>query len=137
MTLFVGPDASIADRQPESERIWVRFTDAIADGPPEMMTVNHGVYTERGVSAIAITVPSLDADQRLSDDYWIVLGQRFFSANEDRQILTLLHECIHVRLHAGPLQDRTRDGLIRRQQFEPMPGATRLVWTRWDVACKF
>jgi hypothetical protein len=66
-----------------------------------------------------------------------LLGQRFFTATEESQILTLLHECIHVRLHAGPLRDRTQDGLIRKRQLEPMAAATRLVWTRWDVACKF
>jgi hypothetical protein len=137
VTLYVGPDASIPQLLTQSERIWARFADAVTNGPPEIMIVSHDVYAERGVSAIAMTVPLLDAHQRLSDNYWIVLGRRFFAATEDCQILTLLHECIHIRLHAGPLRERTQDGLIRKPQLEPWPAATQLAWDRWDVACKF
>ena len=136
MTLYVGPDTSVPERLSESEHIWARFADAITNGPPEMMIVDHQAYTEDRTSAIAITIPILDAGQRLSDNYWIVLGERFFTVAEECQILTLLHECIHVRLHAGPLRDRTQDGLRQKPQIEPMPGTTRLAWTRWDVACK-
>src|SRR5688572_26946387 len=117
MRLYVGPDAWIPHLLPDAEAAWNRFCGEIPAGAPHAALID--VYEKDGIgnSNVAITEP-----QPGCEDFWIVLGRRFFDGpTQEEQTLTLLHECLHVRLHAGPLRERTEQGLVINRQNWPPP----------------
>lgn len=132
MRLHVGPDAWVRGRLLEAGEAWTCFGRAIVAGPPGIACLE--VYGDGIGETVAITEP-----QPGCEDFWIVLGRRFFERpTEEQQVLTLLHECLHVRLHAGPLRERTEAGLLLNQQNWPPQGRHRdFLGARYDIACKY
>lgn len=130
--LCVGPDAWIPDRLRDAVEGWLRFAQAIPAGPPGIACFD--VYEADGIGeSVAVTVP-----ERGCRDFWIALGRRFFERPaEEEQTLTLLHECLHVRLHAGPLRERTEASLLLNQQNWPSPVGRRgdFLAERYTIAC--
>jgi hypothetical protein len=98
--LSVVPDNNRVDRQRAAHDAWAAFEGSVPNHPFAGVRVEHDQTWEERLDSLAMAVPLLNANRSEVESGRIVLGERFFAngASVDDRMLTLLHECIHLKL---------------------------------------
>ena len=96
-------------------RLWSKFIGSITL-PFDPASVDFDLAT-CAVEALALVVPSFGASPR-HDTASIYISGKLLDLTEDRQLLTLLHECLHVSLTFGAFRSRVIAIIDRRDFFD-------------------
>jgi hypothetical protein len=114
--IAVVPDCGRSDLEIAVRDAWQAFESAVPAHPLVNVPVMFGPPDQDRVGdAIAIAMPHLDPAGNRVEPWTVVLGERFWSQTAEGRNLTLLHESIHLHLHAEKGARTVRSDSLRRK----------------------
>ena len=106
MKLIVGPGRSRGDLVDATRSVWRDFEREFG-GPVFPYSSLHFEAVEISPNATACADPRMGWRYQIDEHVRVVLSQKFFQEPPQRQMLTLLHESIHLVLICDGLRART------------------------------